>query len=61
MKFLVVPDLSPRCTGVMAVLGSFASGLSAAIFGSFQVVIEPLKMPAMVAGAGSGRRRPSRL
>jgi hypothetical protein len=60
VKFLVVPDLSPRCTGVMAVLGSFAFGFSAAIFGSFQVVIEPLKIPAIVAGDRFSSETPSR-
>ena len=50
MKFSVVPESSARCTGVIAVAGSVASGLSAAMAGSFHVVMAPEKMPAIVAG-----------
>jgi hypothetical protein len=50
VKFSVVPESSERLTGVMAVSGSWASGLSAAIAGSFHVVIFWLKIFAMVAG-----------
>src|SRR3954453_8650162 len=44
VKFFVVPDLSPRWTGVIVVPGSCASGLSAAIAGSFHVVMAPEKI-----------------
>ena len=50
MKFAVVPESSERLTGVIAVSGSVASGLSAAIAGSFQVVIFWSKIPAIVSG-----------
>ncbi len=39
MKFSVVPDSSERLTGEMRWSGSLASGLSAAIAGSFQFLI----------------------
>ncbi len=39
MKFSVVPDSSERLTTVMSVSGNSASGLSAAMAGSFHVVI----------------------
>ena len=50
MKFSVVPDSSERLTGVISVDGRSASGLSAAIAGSSQVVIFWLKIPAIVPG-----------
>ena len=50
MKFAVVPESSERLTGVIAVSGRSASGLSAAIAGSFQVVIFWSKIPATVSG-----------
>ena len=50
MKFCVVPDSSERCTGLIAVSGSLASGLSAAISSAFHAVIAPEKIPAIVAG-----------
>ena len=61
MKLSVVPESSARCTGVIAVSGSVASGLSPAMAGSFQVVIAPVKMPAMVAGDRFSSSTPSRL
>ena len=61
MKFSVVPDSSDRLTGVMAVPGSSASGLSAAIAASSQVVICWSKMPAIVAGDRFRESTPSRL
>src|SRR6201995_4731999 len=48
VKPAVVPEESERCTTVMAVLGSFNPGLSLVIAGSFQVLILPLKMSAVV-------------
>ena len=49
MKFCVVPESSARCTGVIAVLGSFTPELSAAMAGSFHFLILPLKIFAMVS------------
>ena len=43
MKFCVVPDLSERLTGVIARSGSVTPGLSAAIAGSFHLVILPVE------------------
>ena len=51
MKLAVVPDSSERCTGVIFVLGRFTPGLSALMAGSFQVVISPLKIFAVVIRA----------
>src|SRR5450755_3709780 len=48
VKPAVVPDESERCTTVIFVLGSFIPGLSLAIAGSFQVLILPRKMFAVV-------------
>ena len=45
----VVPDSSERWTTEIAVLGRVTPGFSAAIAGSFHVVIFPLKMSAAVA------------
>src|SRR5215471_6748328 len=50
VKLSVVPELSARCTGVIAVDGRVTPGLSAAMAGSFQVLMVPEKMPASVAG-----------
>ena len=54
VKLLVVPDPSARCTTVIAVLGSFTPGLSAAIAASFHFVIFRAKILARVL---SERRR----
>src|SRR5215469_9506699 len=53
-KFAVVPEESERTARVIGVLGSLAPEFSAAIFGSFQVLIWPWKMAARV-GASSLR------
>ena len=50
VKFWVVPEESDRTARVIAVLGRLTPELSALIAGSFQVLILPEKMPAMVAG-----------
>jgi hypothetical protein len=49
VKFCVVPESSARCTGVIAVLGSFTPALSAFSAGSSHVLILPLKIFAMVS------------
>src|SRR5262249_21730154 len=49
VKFCVVPELSERCATVIDVLGSFALGLSAAIAGSFHVLIWRWKIFAVVS------------
>ena len=61
MKFCVVPDLSERFTGVMARSGRVAPGLSAAIAGSFHLVIFLSKICAMVAGASFSSVTPGTL
>jgi hypothetical protein len=61
VKFVVVPESSERCTAVIAVPGSWASGLSATRAGSFHVVMAPLKMPATVAGERLSSSTPGRL
>ena len=48
MKFFVVPDSSERWQTVMFAAGSLTPGLSFAIAGSFQVLILPRKMSAIV-------------
>src|SRR3954451_17152378 len=49
VKLLVVPDAADRCTTTIAVAGRVTPALSAAIFGSFHVVIVPAKMPPSVS------------
>src|SRR5690606_39299917 len=61
VKFSVVPDSSERFTGVIGVSGSCTPGFSAAIAGSFQVVICRLKTFAIVAGDIRRESTPSRL
>ena len=61
MKFSVVPDSSERFTGVIGRSGSVTPGLSAAIAGSFQLVICWLKMPASTAGERFSSSTPSTL
>ena len=61
MKFAVVPDLSERWTGVIARSGSVTPSLVAAIAGSFQLVIVPAKMPAMVSASRLSASTPSTL
>src|SRR5215467_3764290 len=53
-KFAVVPEESERRAMVIAVLGSFMPGFSAAIAGSFHFLISAWKIFAMV-GASSFR------
>jgi hypothetical protein len=61
VKFSVVPDSSERLTGVIARSGRGTPGLSAAIAGSFQVVICWSKIPARTAGERFSSSTPSRL
>ena len=61
MKLAVVPDSSERWTGVIFVLGRFTPGLSALMAGSFQVVISPLKIFAVVSGLSCRLSTPERL
>src|SRR5579871_152323 len=48
VKPFVVPEESERCTTVMAVLGRLRPGFSALMAGSFQVLIWPMKILAVV-------------
>src|SRR5215510_10748387 len=57
--FSVVPDSSERKNTVMFALGSLASGLSFAIFGSFHVLIVPLKIWAIVSALSTSLSTPS--
>ena len=50
VKLMVVPEPSERCTTTIGVLGSVASGLSALMAGSSQVVIWAWKILASVSG-----------
>ncbi len=61
MKLPVVPDLSERCTAVMARSGKVAPGLSAAIAGSFQFAMSPWKILARTSGVRLSSVTPSRL
>src|SRR5690606_11469860 len=61
VKLLVVPDPSERCTTVIFVAGSVASGLSASIAGSAQLVIRPPKIPATVSALRRRSSTPARL
>src|SRR3954447_25998069 len=49
LKFAVVPDSSERWHTVIVSFGGCRPELPAAIFGSFQVLIFPRKMSAIVA------------
>src|SRR5215469_4316605 len=60
-KFCVVPDESERTAIVIGWLGSETPGLSALMAGSFQFVILPEKMPAMVCGDSCNLLTPDRL
>ncbi len=48
MNTWVVPEPSERCDTVMAVAGSLSPGFSAAMAGSFHLVMAPRKMLAAV-------------
>src|SRR6476619_4289326 len=61
VKFSVVPDSSERKKTLIAVDGSVTPGLIAAMAGSFQVVILPLKMSAATAGVRISLSTPSTL
>src|SRR5689334_19369037 len=61
VKFAVVPEESDRTARVIGVLGRFTPELSALMAGSFQVLILPEKMPAMVAGDSFRLLTPDRL
>ena len=61
MKFEVVPDASERCTTAILVEGSLAEALSAAIFGSSQVVMSPWKIPAITSGVKANDFTPATL
>src|SRR5674476_459223 len=50
VKLSVVPDSSERKKTLMASAGRVTPGLIAAIAGSFQVVMAPLKILAVTAG-----------
>src|SRR6478609_5816640 len=54
----VVPEPSERTATVTAVLGRVAPGLSAAIFGSFQVVMVPAKMAPSVSAESCSSSTP---
>src|SRR4051812_16030230 len=60
-RMSVLPELSERCTGRIGVFGSVVPALSAAIFGSFQVLIVPEKMPARTSGESLRLCTPGRL
>ena len=60
-KLSVVPELSLRCTGLMAVAGRVMPGLSRAMAGSFHVVIFESKIPARTCGFRVSLSTPSRL
>src|SRR5689334_2008419 len=50
VKFSVVPDSSERKKTLMSVAGSVTPELTAAIFGSFHLVMTPEKMSPATAG-----------
>ena len=60
-KFCVVPELSARRATVIAVLGSFTPGLSAAILASSHFVIVREKIPAIVSAESCRLFTPDRL
>src|SRR6266852_992056 len=61
VKFCVVPEESARTARVIGVLGRLTPELSALIAASFQVLILPEKMPAVVAGDSFRLLTPDRL
>src|SRR5580704_7042537 len=60
-KFWVVPEESERTATVIGVLGRLTPELVALIAGSFQVLILPEKMPAIVVGSSFRLLTPDRL
>src|SRR5215471_8195832 len=60
-KFAVVPEESERTARAIGVLGRLTPGLIALIAGSFQVLIVPEKMPAMVGASSFRLLTPDRL
>src|SRR5437763_10448816 len=60
-KFAVVPEESERTARLIGVLGRFTPGLSALIAGSFQVLILPRKLFAMVGTSSFSLLTPARL
>src|SRR6266576_3243477 len=60
-KFWVVPDESERRAMMIAVLGSLRPEFSAAIFGSFHLVILAWKMSAMTGASSFRPLTPGRL
>src|SRR5579863_7227083 len=61
VKFCVVPEESERTARVIGVLGRLTPGLSALIAGSFQVLIWPWKIFAIVVGSSFRLLTPVRL
>ena len=61
VKLSVVPDSSERKNTVIGGAGSVTPGFSAAIAGSFQVVILPLKILAATSGVRISLSTPSTL
>src|SRR5438270_7348716 len=60
-KFCVVPEESERTAMLIEVLGRLTPGLSALMAGSFQLVILPWKMFAIVVGSSFRLLTPDRL
>src|SRR4029077_19590741 len=61
VKFCVVPEESERTATVIGVLGRLTPELVALIAGSFQVLILPEKMPAIVVASSFRLLTPDRL
>src|ERR1700746_584899 len=61
VKFCVVPEESERTARLIGVLGRLTPGLSALIAGSFQLLILPWKMLAMVGASSFRLETPDRL
>ena len=61
MKFCVVPEPSERWATVIAVDGSVTPGLSAAMAGSFQVLMSRWKILAIVSADSCSLSTPLRL
>ena len=60
-KFCVVPEESERTAVVIAVDGRLTPGLTALIAGSFQVLMLPWKILAMIVGVSFRLLTPDRL